>query len=263
VLRESRPHGSLGGFLAMTVPVPSPAFPSYGDVKDARKCARTLTAHSRDGADAQQMRVLDRKGQPHAMDMPPSGLRLLLRILNEIGQGNMPHLQPIPAELTAEQAADLLGIPHADLAQLLDEGKIASRGAGAERRIRYEDLVLHASRSQDEAGSDFAAPAGKAAPVHDGAIDPREPSPRVRIAPGLLGRHRSLAGMALRQGKSDLAELIEEGRLGHLLPQRGGFPGRGAAPSSTPEEAIEGAAGRRTSTVRLRLAPFGRTSAGQ
>jgi len=166
-LRYNQLHVSFDSFQAMTGSVPCPAFPSYRDVKDARKCARSLIAHSRDGAQTQQLRILDSNSQPHAMNMPPSGLRLLLRMLNEIGQGNMPNIQPMPAELTTEQAADLLGIPHPDLAQLLDEGKIGSRGAGAERRIRFEDFVRHVDRIQYEAGSDMTAPAVKATPKHD------------------------------------------------------------------------------------------------
>jgi excisionase family DNA binding protein len=65
--------------------------------------------------------------------LPASALRLLLRALAEMGEGNAVTLTPMRAELTSQEAADLLNVSRPHLVKLLDEGAIPSHKVGSHK----------------------------------------------------------------------------------------------------------------------------------
>ena len=67
-----------------------------------------------------------------------------------MAHGNAVTIIPVHAELTTQEAANMLNISRPSLIQLLEESKIEYRRVGTHRRVRFEALMRY-KRQADEA----------------------------------------------------------------------------------------------------------------
>ncbi len=117
--------------------------PTEADALLARESSRRLASHKLGRRSRVQIQLLDDGKDTEAVAGPASALRLFLHLLTEMAQGNAVTLIPTHAELTTQQAADLLNVSRPYLVKLLDEGKIPSRTVGKYRRVRFDDLMAY------------------------------------------------------------------------------------------------------------------------
>ena len=126
------------------------ALPSAEDIALARESSRVLSTVLQTRADTQTIDFHDDKGAVRSVTLPTSALRLLLDVLTEIGQGNAVTIIPIHAELTTQEAADLLNVSRPFLVQLLEKGEIPFHKIGTHRRVRYQDVIAYKNRIDAE-----------------------------------------------------------------------------------------------------------------
>ena len=75
------------------------------------------------------------------ISLTPAISNLILEILGIVSQGNMVTFVPYSAQLTMQQAADILNFPRSYLKKLLEEGKISYETNDAHRRINLQSLL--------------------------------------------------------------------------------------------------------------------------
>lgn len=128
--------------MAQTVYIPT--LPSETDVTLAKETSRLLAPRTGASAPLSVRVVSTLKGaKDQTLRIPAPAVNMLVRILDEMAQGNAVTLTPVHAELTTQEAADMLNISRPSLIQLLDESKIEYRKVGTHRRVRFEALIAY------------------------------------------------------------------------------------------------------------------------
>lgn len=124
---------------------PTP-LPSEQEAELARTSSRNLSVVLSSRAETQQFDFKDDRGQTRTVELPTSVVRLMVDVLTEIGQGNAVSIIPIHAELTTQEAADLLNVSRPYFVQLLEKKEIPFRKVNTHRRVRYEDVMVYKNR---------------------------------------------------------------------------------------------------------------------
>lgn len=128
---------------------PATTVPSEKAAELARDALRALQAMPLRGR-ATAVRLHAEVGaKSTTVAVPREVFELLVEILGQMANGNAVTLIPTHAEVTTQQAAELLNVSRPFLIGLLDEGKIPCRKVGSHRRIRVADVLAY--KANDDA----------------------------------------------------------------------------------------------------------------
>ena len=135
--------------------------------------------------------------------LPDQALRLLLDVLSNMADGNSVTLVPVDAELTSQQAAELLNVSRPFLVRLLENGQIPYHKVGKHRRVRLKDVMAYKHRidkKRDEVLDELVAEAqelglgyGSSLVRQDTCVSSISTTPDKRARAGLTMARRSLA----------------------------------------------------------------------
>lgn len=122
----------------------SPVQPSEADVELARESSRVL------GPLAQRSLRVQIEGCAEPVEIPAPAVRMLVDLLVEMAAGNAVTLIPVHAELTTQQAAEILGVSRPFLIGQLEAGKLKFHKVGTHRRIHFLDVMAYKQRMTTE-----------------------------------------------------------------------------------------------------------------
>lgn len=123
--------------------------PSSQVSREAQEALRPLSELVRAHEFEDVLLRAERDGDEAEARVPRAAYRLFLEVLAQLANGNAVTIVPIHAELTTQQAAELLNVSRPFLVQLLESGAIPYRKVGTHRRIFAKDLLTY--KQKDEA----------------------------------------------------------------------------------------------------------------
>ncbi len=112
--------------------------PTTEETQISKESSRILAAHiSRDT----RFKIVEANGSEEIATVPAVAYRLLVDILTQMSQGNAVTIIPIHAELTTQEAADLINVSRPFLIKQMEAGVIPHHKVGSHRRVRFTDLM--------------------------------------------------------------------------------------------------------------------------
>lgn len=126
----------------MAAKLKQPILPSDAEMTQAQASLKLLKQDKADNHFA--------IGSPSGLKVPlsESAFDLLLNVLTEMARGNAVLVMPINAELTTQEAADLLNVSRPYFIRLLDEQKLPHHMIGRHRRILFKDLMDYRQKAK-------------------------------------------------------------------------------------------------------------------
>lgn len=122
--------------------------PDQADIAAAHEALPQIKAYLARHPQDREVRLLVDDGDGE-LTVPRAAVEMLARILAHMGAGQGVAIVPANAELTTQQAADLLNVSRPFLIGLLQAGEIEYRTVGTHRRVRMSSLTDYLRRDNE------------------------------------------------------------------------------------------------------------------
>jgi excisionase family DNA binding protein len=132
----------------MASPTPTGLLPA--ETKAATTAARALARAVDAAAEPRDLELYLTDGT--SIVVPRAALVLIVEVLTHLGDGERVIVAAEHAELSTQQAADLLNVSRPYILKLINERQLPARKVGTHRRILLGDLLAHKRR--DDADRD-------------------------------------------------------------------------------------------------------------
>ncbi|WP_347253642.1 helix-turn-helix domain-containing protein [Leminorella grimontii] len=136
----------------MATTLPHLSLPDPHEIELAQRGKRELIAHLSTKLETQRISILDADSKTHTIELPTSALTMLIDILGELAAGNAVQIVPVHAELTTQEAANMLNVSRPHMVKLLEEGKLPFHKTGRHRRVLFADLMAYKKAREGEVG---------------------------------------------------------------------------------------------------------------
>lgn len=120
--------------------------PSVDEIDAARTAARQFSRFDRGASISFTAKAPDTE-PVEPITIPANIFQTIIKMLVEMGNGNAVAVVPVSAELTTQQAADLLNVSRPHLVKLLGEGAIPYRMVGTHRKLLAREVLNYREKA--------------------------------------------------------------------------------------------------------------------
>jgi excisionase family DNA binding protein len=124
-----------------------PTVPSDQDAVRAGEVRRALEQYHAGDRDL-RVQIAAAGREVTTIDLPPLVAHLLMDILKETAAGHAVTLIPFEAEITTQQAAELLNVSRPYVVGMIEKGTLPARMVGNQRRLPLKDVLAYKAENR-------------------------------------------------------------------------------------------------------------------
>ena len=120
--------------------------PDRVEIRNAKRLREIVVSQVKDRNEPTKLSLAVNDNDVRTVTLPPALTESLLEVLRLVSSGHGFYMIPVEAQLTTQQAADLLNVSRPFFVKLLKENEIPFTMTGRHRRVRANDVFDYKER---------------------------------------------------------------------------------------------------------------------